>query len=59
MYVFKLIGLMFVNLLKDAWGVPKALASAAKEKRLQTERDRSEAERLDRIRNPWKFLGKS
>jgi hypothetical protein len=58
MYILKLISLTIVNLLREAWRVPRAMASAAQERRLQTSRGRSEAERLDRIRQPWKYLGK-
>lgn len=38
--------------------IPQNLAQAAKERRLQTIRDDQEVERLDRIRNPSKYLGK-
>lgn len=58
MRILKLIGLTFVNLLREVWRVPQGIASAAEERRLQTKWDRSEAERLDRIRNPSKYLGR-
>ena len=38
--------------------IPQNLAQAAQERRLQTARNEQETERLDRIRNPSKYLGK-
>ena len=59
MYILKLIGLTFINLLKEAWRVPKAIAEAARERRRQAKLGQIEAERLDRIRAPWKYIGRS
>lgn len=58
MYILKLIGQMIVNLFRDARRAQHALARAAKERRRQNRRGVSEAERLDRIRQPWKYAGK-
>ena len=58
MYLVKIIGLTIVNLVKQAWVLPKTLALAQEERRRQTTRDEFEAERLDRIRNPSKYAGR-
>jgi hypothetical protein len=58
MYILKLISLTIVNLIRAIWGVPQAFLRAAQERRQQTTRERSEAERLDRIRQPWKYVGR-
>ena len=58
MYILKLIGLTIVNLVRGVWSVPQGFLRAAQERRQQTTRERSEAERLDRIRQPWKYLGR-
>jgi hypothetical protein len=58
MYRLKLIGLTVLNFLREVWRAPQAIADAARERRRQTRRDTSEIERLDRIRNPWKYLGR-
>jgi hypothetical protein len=39
--------------------LPQALAGALKNRRRKIARDAAEAERLDRIRNPSAYLGKS
>jgi hypothetical protein len=48
-----------VRCLRQAGSLAQAAATALKEWRLQAIREASEAERLDRIRNPSKYLGKS
>ncbi|HEV2391551.1 MAG TPA: hypothetical protein VG146_04220 [Verrucomicrobiae bacterium] len=58
MYIFEFIYRTIVNLFREAWRVPQAIAGGAKDRRRQTRREVSEAERLDRIRQPWKYLGK-
>ena len=58
MHILKLIGLTIVNIFRAAWRVPQAMARGAKDRRRQTRQDVSEAERLDRLRQPWKYLGK-
>ena len=47
-----------VSLVKQARLLPQSVATAVKQKRRQTALHRFEAERLDRIRNPSKYLGK-
>ncbi|MGB7769735.1 MAG: hypothetical protein WBN22_12905 [Verrucomicrobiia bacterium] len=54
----------FVLVLVITWLVPgiwlfsQALVNTVKQRRRQSVLDESEAERLDRIRNPSKYLGK-
>ena len=47
-----------IRLVKQAWLLPQSVAIAVKQRRRQTVLNELEAERLDRIRNPWKYLGK-
>ena len=58
MYIFKLIFLTIAQLVKQAWLLPQSIANAVKQRRRLVVRDELEAERLDRIRNPSKYLGK-
>ena len=47
-----------VSLIKQAWRFPQSAAVAIKQARLRFALNALEAERLDRIRNPSKYLGK-
>ena len=58
MNALKLIYLTIVQLVKQAWLLPQTFANAAKQRRRQVVLNEHEAERLDRIRNPSKYLGK-
>ena len=58
MNTLKLICLTIIQLIKQAWLLPQSVAIAVKQRRRQTVLNELEAERLDRIRNPWKYLGK-
>lgn len=58
MYILKLVFLTIVQLVKQAWLLPQSIANAVKQRRLLVVRNELEAERLDRIRNPSKYLGK-
>jgi hypothetical protein len=58
MHVLKLICQTTAGLFKQAWLFPHAVAVALKQWRRQFARHALEAERLDRIRNPSKYLGK-
>jgi len=58
MNTLKLICLTIIQLLKQACLLPLTIANAVKQGRRQTVLDEREAERLDRIRNPSKYLGK-
>jgi len=53
----KLIGLAFVQFAKQVWSLPQSIAIAARQKREWAARNKHEIERLDRIRNPEKYLG--
>ena len=59
MHVLKLIYEATVGLFKRAWLAPRSVATALQQKRRQFVLNALEAERLDRIRNASKYLGKS
>lgn len=54
----KQIYLALVQLAKQVWSFPQAITNANQRRKLQIVRNEREAERLDRIRNPSKYLGK-
>ena len=58
MYTLKLICLTIVNLFKQAWLLPQTVALALQQRQRNLARQLSEAERLDRIRNPSKYAGR-
>ena len=58
MNTLKLICLTIIQLIKQAWLLPQSVAIAAKQRRRRTVLNGLEAERLDRIRNPSKYIGK-
>jgi hypothetical protein len=58
MRALKLIAQILIELLKQAWLVPLSTAAALRKRRESITRDEVEAERLDRIRNPSKYLGR-
>ena len=58
MYILKLICLTIFQLAKQVVLFPQSVMAAIKRKRGQGEQNEFEAERLDRIRNPAKYLGK-
>ena len=58
MRTLKLICLTIIQLVKQAWLLPQSLVNAGQQRRRQVVLDKLEAERLDRIRNPSKYLGK-
>jgi len=58
MRTLKIICLTIVHLVKQAWFLPRTLAEAGKDRRRQIVLDELEAERLDRIRNPSKYVGR-
>ncbi|HXR04811.1 MAG TPA: hypothetical protein VN836_08905 [Verrucomicrobiae bacterium] len=58
MYILKLIFLTIIQLVKQTWLLPQSVANAIKQRRQLGVRNELEAERLDRIRNPSKYLGK-
>jgi hypothetical protein len=58
MQVMKLICQTTIGLFKQAWLLPHSIAGALSRRRRQFALNVLEAERLDRIRNPSKYLGK-
>jgi hypothetical protein len=58
MHTLKLICLNFLQLVKQVWWLPQSVANTVKQRRRQIVLNELEAERLDRIRNPLKYLGK-
>lgn len=58
MHTLKLICLTIIQLVKQAWLLPQTIANAVKQRQRQTVLNELEAERLDRIRNPSKYLGR-
>jgi hypothetical protein len=58
MNTLKLIYLTVIQLVKQVWFLPQSFANAVQQRRRQVARNEHEAERLDRIRNPSKYLGK-
>ena len=58
MHTLKLICLNFLQLVKQIGLLPQSVANAVNQRRQQAVLNELEAERLDRIRNPSKYLGK-
>ncbi len=58
MYILKIICLTIIQLVKQIWFLPRSVANAAQQRRQLAVRNELEAERLDRIRNPLKYIGK-
>jgi len=54
----KLIGLILVQLVKQVWILPQSIANAFRQRKARVVWNEHETERLDRIRNPSKYLGK-
>ena len=59
MHFLKFIFQTTVGFFKQAWLFPHSFAVARTQRRQRFALDEIEAERLDRIRNPSKYLGKS
>jgi hypothetical protein len=55
----KYLYLMATRIVQSARTLPDFIVTNVEQRRLQTARNAAEAERLDRIRNPSKYLGKS
>jgi hypothetical protein len=58
MNTLKQIYLKVAQLFKQACLLPQTIANSSKERQRQAALDEEEVERLDRIRNPSKYLGK-
>jgi hypothetical protein len=56
--MLKLILLAISNFARQTWLLPQTVANAFSQRREQAVLDGQEIERLDRIRNPSKYLGK-
>ncbi len=54
----KHLGMTILELIKQVLRLPQLIAKAVDQKRWQAVEDKREAERLDRIRNPSKYVGK-
>jgi hypothetical protein len=57
--MLKLILSVIGDFARQAWLLPQAVTNAFSQRREQTALEEQETERLDRIRNPSKYLGKS
>ena len=58
MNTMKHIWLTVVQLVKQLLGLPKSWADARKNRLIYAIRIKEENERIDRIRHPYKYLGK-
>ena len=58
MHILKVICLTVVELAKQVWALPATVAANLRKKHRFAEVNAVEAERLDRIRHPSKYLGK-
>ena len=58
MHILKVICFTIVELFKQLWAIPATLVATFRKRRHVAEVNEVEAERLDRIRHPSKYLGK-
>jgi hypothetical protein len=58
MHTLKLICLTIIQLVKQVWFLPQSVVNAVHQRQRRIVLNGLEAERLDRIRNPSKYLGK-
>ena len=58
MNALKLICLTIFQLVKQVCSLPRSVVNAVQQRRQRVVRNKLEAERLDRIRHPSKYLGK-
>ena len=58
MQIGKIIYRAIADIVQQAWGLPQSIGIAVKRRRQQALQEEAEAERIDRIRNPSKYLGK-
>jgi hypothetical protein len=54
----KKICLSIIQLVKQAWLLPQTVVLALRQRRQQIVLNEHEVERLDRLRNPSKYLGR-
>jgi hypothetical protein len=53
-----MISQTIIQMVKQAWSLPQAVALALRQKRRQTVLNEQEVDRLDRLRNPSKYQGR-
>jgi hypothetical protein len=58
MNILKLICLTIFQIAKEVCLLPQSIVNAVRRRRRQVVLNEREVERLDRIRNPCKYLGK-
>jgi len=58
MHIFKIICLTIVELAKQVWAFPATVAANFRKKGVPVKVGVVEAERLDRLRHPSKYVGK-
>lgn len=58
MKTLKLICMTIIQLIKQACQLPQSIVNAVEQRQQRAVRNKLEAERLDRIRHPSKYLGK-
>jgi len=58
MHILKVIFFIIAELAKQARAFPTTVAANFRKKQRVAEADEAEAERVDRIRHPSKYLGK-
>lgn len=58
LHLLKLVCLTIIELAKQAWSFPGLAATGIRNWRREVKVDQTEAERIDRIRHPEKYLGK-
>jgi len=58
MHILKVIYFTIAELVKQVWAFPTTAAANFRKKRGLAEVNDAEAERLDRLRHPSKYLGK-
>jgi hypothetical protein len=58
MHTLKLVYLTILHLFEQVWLVLKSIPASYRYWLQQAVRDEMEAERLDRLRNPSKYLGR-
>ena len=58
MNTIKHISLTIVQLAKQLFNLPKSMVESRKMRRVYALRIKNENERIDRIRNPYKYRGK-
>jgi hypothetical protein len=58
MNLFKVICFTIAELAKQVWAFPATVAANSRKRRQLAQVSEGEMERLDRLRNPSKYLGK-